>query len=113
MPACMQDVVWEKLDAIDGDTVFVSSALQPPGEIPSIKIPQKRKIPEQALHPHSAMNISQQVSWAAECCQEAAHVANVAAAQAAACIFDKSFPHIVFLGENGSNNVILRCRGDT
>ncbi len=28
---CVQQVVWEKLDAIDGDTVFVSSTLKLPG----------------------------------------------------------------------------------
>jgi hypothetical protein len=27
-------VVWEKLDAIDGDTVYVDSSLKPPGMIP-------------------------------------------------------------------------------
>ena len=28
-----QDVVWEKLDAIDGNTVYVGSQIHPPGEL--------------------------------------------------------------------------------
>lgn len=28
----LQDVVWEKLDAIDGNTVYVGSQIRPPGD---------------------------------------------------------------------------------
>ena len=36
----MQDVVWEKLDAIDGNTVYVGSQIRAPGEpLPPIVLP--------------------------------------------------------------------------
>ncbi len=78
MYACMQDVVWEKLDAIDGDTVFVTSTLQPPGETSVHLALVSTEFLNNLCTP--IRETSQEVLFSASCCSVAAHVADLAAA---------------------------------